>query len=75
MLDMCDSCGYKTEVKEYPVFPLSHLGRCGKITKVLCHLCASTIAGNAYENPDMYDASYLAGIICYIGNTLLTGRQ
>lgn len=38
----------------------------------LCRLCASTLAGNAYDYPEQYQGqAAVLKTICYVGNTIL----
>lgn len=64
----CDSCKYETELKEYRMnrfFPKEDR------KKRLCHLCAATYAGNAYEYPEQYPNASTLYAICYVGNVVL----
>lgn len=44
--------------------------------KWLCHLCASTLAGNAVDYPEQYTKnSAVLECICFVGNTILEAIQ
>lgn len=65
----CCSCGFKTEeLEEYGPTAFQKPAR----TKWMCLLCASTMAGNAYDYPDQYrENADVLKTICFVGNTIL----
>lgn len=68
----CPSCKFETdELERFPVFPMSWLGRTGQTEKWLCSLCANSLAGVAFENPDQYEHAALYGVVCNVGNAIL----
>lgn len=66
MPEACECCYYEgAELKEYE--------RDSKRKVWLCKLCASSMAGNMLQYPDVYpsDLQMVAGIVCNIGNHIL----
>ena len=71
----CYSCGFETKaIKSYrrsrEIATANEKSIDGGV-KWLCFLCASTLAGNAYEYPDLYPDSNTLKTICYVGNVIL----
>lgn len=64
----CCSCRFQTEeLTEYDPPFMSK-----RTTKWLCRLCASTMAGNAYDYPDQYRGQTdIMQTVCFVGNTIL----
>lgn len=69
--DCCQSCRFETtEIKAYQYFALSEKGK-RETHKWLCHFCANTFAGNAFEYPEFYPNGDLMQHICHVANLLL----
>lgn len=66
---ICDSCQFPAEgMKEYPMGPGRHSGK----TKLLCTLCANTMAGTAVSYPEQFrETQVVMQCICFVGNTIL----
>jgi len=64
MIQECDSCGYRTEVK------LSKSGPPANKTAHLCDICRRTFIGNAYFWPQQYEAVPVLRTLGWIANML-----
>lgn len=72
---VCESCEFNMqEVQPYTIN--RHLGSREDMSernthKWLCILCASTMAGNAFEYPEQYPERDVLQAICFVGNAIL----
>lgn len=70
--DACESCDFVTaEIAKYSMmrfFPAQP-----NRVKWLCELCASTMAGSAFEYPEQYPdkSGEILRAICYVGNSII----
>jgi hypothetical protein len=70
----CESCDYPaTELRVYQM--TRYFGRPDMPQhRLLCKLCAATMAGTASEYPEQFHTAhenYILQTICYVGNTIL----
>lgn len=70
----CDCCGYDNPVGGVEEYKRQNFNNPG--TKLLCEICAGTLAGTYYEYPEMYRQEF-SGMAhtCWCTNHLLSAMK